>query len=62
MAKKIFHTWSFQLYLRKGIFAGKHMAHKWRRELEIPKVLLPASKSRGTHNPMIGPATYQGQG
>lgn len=26
ITKNIFHNWAFQLYLRKGIFAGIHIA------------------------------------
>ena len=37
-AKKRFHDWFFQLYLRNGILAGKHIAQIWRMVLEIPKV------------------------
>jgi hypothetical protein len=37
-------------------------AHTWRREEEMPKDLLPKINKIGTINPMIGPATYHGQG
>ena len=59
-AKKIFHSCSFQLYFRNGIFAGKHNAHIWRSVLEMPSILFPANKSNGTDKPIMGPAIYHG--
>jgi hypothetical protein len=50
------------LYLRKGIFAGKHIAQTWRNVLEMPSILFPVSNSKGTVRPMIGPAMYHGHG
>lgn len=61
-AKRIFHNLSFQLYLRNGMFAGKHIAHTCRNVLDIPSILLPKSRSAGTVRPIIGPAMYQGHG
>ena len=52
----------FQSYLKKGMLAGIHAAQTWRKEEEMPKVLLPISSRVGTISPMIGPATYHGQG
>ena len=52
----------FQSYLKNGILAGTHAAHTCRSDDEIPKDLLPMSKSVGTVRPISGPATYQGQG
>ena len=61
-AKNRFHNCSFQLYFRKGTSPGKQIAHTWRKLLEMPSILFPASKRRGTVKPIIGPATYHGQG
>jgi len=48
--------------LKKAMLEGKQAAQVWRSDEEMPKVLLARSKSNGTISPMIGPATYQGQG
>ena len=37
-------------------------AHMWRNDELTPKVRFNKIKWRGTINPMMGPATYQGQG
>ena len=60
--KTRFHTSLRQLYLKKGIFAGKQDAHICLKEELIPIVLLPLFYYAGTVNPIIGPATYHGQG
>jgi hypothetical protein len=60
--KNRFHNSFFQLYLKKGILAGKQAAHIWRNEDEIPNVLLPSINRTGTVRPISGPATYHGQG
>lgn len=60
--KNMFHTSFFQLYLKNGMFAGKHAAQAWRRLAEIPKCLLPNISKAGTVSPINGPATYQGHG
>src|SRR5688572_5276776 len=60
--KKRFHISFFQSYLKKGILAGRQAAHTCLSDDDIPKALLPISKSNGTISPIKGPATYQGQG
>src|SRR5690554_1799219 len=57
-----FHISFFQLYLKKGIFAGKQAAQACLREELIPKDLFPSSNNAGTVKPTKGPAIYQGQG
>src|SRR4051794_11904545 len=60
--KKRFHDSFFQSYLKKEIFAGKHAAHTCRSVDEIPKGLLPSSRSKGTIRPIRGPEKYHGHG
>ena len=60
--KKRFHISFFQSYLKKGILAGRQAAQTCLSDDDIPKALLPMSKSNGTISPIKGPATYQGQG
>lgn len=42
--------------------AGTQAAQICLSEEEIPKLLFPKSRRAGTVSPIIGPATYQGQG
>jgi hypothetical protein len=44
------------------MLAGMHAAHICLKLDEIPNVLLPKISRAGTINPIIIPATYQGQG
>jgi hypothetical protein len=44
------------------MFKGRQAAQTWRSVVEIPSLLLPNNSNRGTVIPMMGPATYQGQG
>jgi hypothetical protein len=44
------------------MLAGMQAAQMWRIEELMPKDLLPIIRSNGTIKPIIGPATYQGQG
>lgn len=60
--KNKFQTSFFQSYLKKEILAGITAAQMCRNEDEIPKDLFPKSSKTGTVKPIIGPATYQGQG
>ena len=41
---------------------GKQEAQTWRKEDEIPKFYCLRSTIAGTVKPMMGPATYHGQG
>src|SRR5690606_3951953 len=57
-----FHISFFHSYLKKGMFAGKHMAQACRSDELIPNDLFPKSNNAGTVKPTRGPATYHGQG
>ena len=60
--KNRFHASLRQLYLKNGMFAGRHAAQMCRRLEEIPNDLLPSSSSVGTVSPMQVPAAmYEGQ-
>jgi hypothetical protein len=50
------------LYLKKLRLAGKQAAQICLRLEEMPNVLFPTNNKVGTINPIIVPATYQGQG
>lgn len=52
----------FQLYLKKGIFAGIHAAQICLKEDDIPKVLFPRISKVGTVNPINRPAIDQCHG
>lgn len=55
---------SRQSYLKNStpMDFGWEMAHRWRRLEEIPNERLPIQIMSGTMRPMMGPATYHGQG
>jgi len=52
----------FQLYWKKGIFAGIQAAQICRSEELMPNVLLPNISNSGTVRPISGPDIYQGHG
>jgi len=52
----------FQLYLRNSKLFGMQAAQTWRNEELMPNVRFSKIRWRGTINPMMGPATYHGQG
>ena len=52
----------FQSWLRNSKLLGMQAAHRWRNEELMPNVRFSKIRWRGTINPMMGPATYQGQG
>jgi hypothetical protein len=60
--KNRFQLSFFQSYLKNEILEGKQAAQACLREEEIPNCLLARSSNKGTIKPIIGPATYHGQG
>ena len=60
-AKTRFQDSPFQSYLRNSKLLGMQAA-QWRNEELMPNVRFSKIRWRGTINPMMGPATYHGQG